>query len=103
LARFDLGMAYVQAGAYAEAVSELELADKRRGEAMAMFLDDWPTVHQAVALKYWLGRAHEGIGAIQVARQNYQSFLSIRLAATDPLARDAQKRLAALPASTPTR
>jgi tetratricopeptide (TPR) repeat protein len=99
LARFNLGVAYVEAGAYAEAVSELELADKRRGEAMAMFLDDWPTVHQAVTVKYWLGRAHEGIGAIQVARQNYQSFLSIRAAATDQLTPDARKRLAALPAA----
>jgi hypothetical protein len=33
LARFDLGVAHIEAGAYAEAVSELELADKRRGEA----------------------------------------------------------------------
>jgi serine/threonine protein kinase/tetratricopeptide (TPR) repeat protein len=99
LARFDLGVAYVQAGAHAEAVSELELAEKRRGEAAAMFLDDWPTVHQLTTLQYWLGRAHEGLGAIAVARQNYQSFLSIRAATTDLLTSDARKRLAALPAA----
>jgi serine/threonine protein kinase/tetratricopeptide (TPR) repeat protein len=95
LARFDLGLAYVQAGAYAEAVSELELADKRRGEAMAMFLDDWPTVHQVATLQYWLGRAHEGLGAVPVARQNYQAFMKLRTAPSDPLAKDARERLTA--------
>jgi serine/threonine protein kinase/tetratricopeptide (TPR) repeat protein len=96
LARFDLGVAYVQAGAYAEAVSELELAYKRRGEAAAMFLDDWPTVHQLTTLQYWLGRAHEGLGAVPSARQNYQAFVKLRGSVPDPLVADAQERLMVL-------
>src|SRR5204862_14966 len=83
-ARRDLGIAYVQADAYAEAVSELELAEKRRGERTAMCLDDWPTVHQLATLQYWLGRAHEGLGATPAARQNYQSFIKLRGGAADP-------------------
>ena len=100
LARFDLGVAYVRASAYAEAVSELELAEKRRGEAMAMFLDDWPTVHQLATLQYWLGRAHEGLGAVPAARQNYEAFLKLRGAIADPLVADAKTRLSSIrPAS----
>src|SRR5260370_25095746 len=43
LGRFDLGLAYLEAGAYAEADSELETCLKRRGEATALFLDESPT------------------------------------------------------------
>src|SRR5205807_118018 len=38
LVRFDLGVADIQAGQYAEAVSELEAAQKRRGESAALLL-----------------------------------------------------------------
>jgi serine/threonine protein kinase/tetratricopeptide (TPR) repeat protein len=94
LARFDLGVAYVEAGAYAEAISELEAAQKRRGEAAAMFLDDWPTAHHLATLEYWLGRAHEGLTGAAGARSHYDAFLKIRSAASkDPLVLDARKRL----------
>ncbi len=96
LGRFDLGVAYVTAMAYAEAVSELELANTRRGEGMAMFLDDWPTAHQLAALPYWLGRAHEGVGSTTAARRDYEMFLERRGATSDTLAADARRRLAAL-------
>ncbi len=62
LARFDLGVAFVRAGHYAEAVRELELCLKRHGEATAMFLDDVPTYRYIVPLYYWLARAQEGLG-----------------------------------------
>jgi serine/threonine protein kinase/tetratricopeptide (TPR) repeat protein len=96
LGRFDLGVAYVTASSFTEAVSELELANKRRGEAMAMFLDDWPTAHELAPLPYWLGRAHEGIGAVEAARQDYEAFLGRRTADVDPLAADARRRVLAL-------
>lgn len=96
LGRFDLGVAYVEGKAFSEAVSELEAADKRRGEASALFLDDWPTVHHAATLQYWLGRAHEGLGDVSTARKNYEAFLKRRVPAADPLVVDARKRLAAL-------
>jgi tetratricopeptide (TPR) repeat protein len=97
LGRFLLGVSLVEAGAYAEAVSELELAWKRRGEATALFLDDRPTLRYLPPLRYWLGRAHEGLNAPTVARAHYEGFLALRPAASkDPLAADARKRLALL-------
>jgi Flp pilus assembly protein TadD len=44
LARFDLGVAYVEAGRYAEAISELEVCVKRRGEATALSLANGNTI-----------------------------------------------------------
>ena len=50
LARMSLGMAYVQAGAYAEALSEFDVCQRRRGEAMAVYLDDVPTARYLAPL-----------------------------------------------------
>lgn len=60
LGRFDLGRAYLEAGAFTEAYSELEQCVKRRGEATAVFLDDLPTFHYFPPVYYYLGRAQEG-------------------------------------------
>jgi tetratricopeptide (TPR) repeat protein len=96
LARFGLGVAYVQAGQYAEAISELEACEKRRGEATAVFLDDIPTYRYLAALPYWLGRAREGVD-MPSAADSYEQFLRIRSAAkADPLVADARARVAAL-------
>ena len=43
LVRYTLGQAYLAAGYPAEAKSEFEACVKRRGEVMALFLDDTPT------------------------------------------------------------
>jgi hypothetical protein len=43
LVRYMLGEAYLAAGYPAEAKSEFEACVKRRGEVMALFLDDTPT------------------------------------------------------------
>jgi serine/threonine protein kinase/tetratricopeptide (TPR) repeat protein len=94
LGRLDLGIAYVEAGSFAEAVSELELAQKRRGEGAALFLDDFPTTRELATLPYWLGRAHEGLSGLPAARTHYEAFLALRSAAqTDPLVVDAKRRL----------
>jgi eukaryotic-like serine/threonine-protein kinase len=97
LARFRLGIAYVQAGQHAEAISELEGALKRRGEATAVFLDDVPTFRYLALLPYWLGRAREGLG-MGSAAESYKEFLRIRAAAApvDRLVADARARLTAL-------
>lgn len=92
LARLNLGIAYVEAGRYAEAISELEAAAKRRGEATAVFFDDIPTYRYAAVLPYWLGRAQEGLN-MSGAYASYEQFLRVRSAATgDPLVEDARKR-----------
>jgi eukaryotic-like serine/threonine-protein kinase len=93
IVRFLMGVAYVEAGAYAEALSELELCDKRRGEATAVFLDDVPSYRYMVPLSYWLGRAHEGLGARDAATRHYNRYLSMRAPATDALAKDAATRV----------
>jgi tetratricopeptide (TPR) repeat protein len=94
LARFSLGVAYVQAGAHAEALSELDTSQRRRGEATAVFLDDVPTARELAALPYWLGRAQEGLGQTAAAATSYRRFLDRRPEPTaDPLAADARRRL----------
>lgn len=90
--RFLKGVAYVEARAYAEALSELELCEKRRGEATAVFLDDIPSYRYMVPLSYWLGRAHDGLGARDAAQRHLRAYLSRRSPATDALAKDAEAR-----------
>jgi tetratricopeptide (TPR) repeat protein len=43
IGRFELGRTYVEAGAFAEATSELDRCIARRGETLALFLDEVPT------------------------------------------------------------
>ena len=93
----SLGMAYVQAGAYAEALSEFDVCQRRRGEAMAVYLDDVPTARYLAPLPYWLGRAQEGLGQRAAAVASYRKYLSHRPdAAADTLAADARRRLSQL-------
>ena len=99
LVRFYKGVAYTQAGAFADALAELELAQKRRGEATAVFLDDVPTFRYVVPVSYWLGRAHEGLGAVDAASRFYRIYLALRSPEADALARDAARRQAAAGAS----
>jgi hypothetical protein len=94
LGRFDLGVAYVQANAFAEAITEFEACQKRRGEATALFLDDRPTIRYLGPFSYWLGRAQEGLGQATPAKASYEAFLSVRKdAAADPLVQDARRRV----------
>jgi serine/threonine protein kinase/tetratricopeptide (TPR) repeat protein len=95
IVRYFMGVAYVEAQAYAEALSELELCQKRRGEATAVFLDDVPSYRYMAPLSYWLGRAHEGLGARDAAQRHLRAYLALRSPATDPLAKDAATRVAA--------
>jgi tetratricopeptide (TPR) repeat protein len=94
LVRFYKGVAYIQLRAYPDALSELEQCERRRGEATAVFLDDVPTYRYVVPLSYWLGRAHDGLGAREAATRNFNAYLGLRSPATDPLAKDAAARLA---------
>jgi tetratricopeptide (TPR) repeat protein len=95
-ARFTRGIAYVHAKQYAEALSDLEACEGRRGEAVAAYLDDLPTFRYLASLPYWKARAQEGTGQHAEARQNYDRFLQIRGAGGGALVEDARKRRAAL-------
>lgn len=94
IVRYLMGVALVDARDYPAALAELELCEKRRGEATAVFLDDIPTYRYLVPLSYWLGRAHDGLGAREAATRHFNSYLSLRSAETDALAKDAAARLA---------
>jgi serine/threonine protein kinase/tetratricopeptide (TPR) repeat protein len=93
LTRFSLGVGYIAAGAFPEALAELEACQKRRGEATALFLDDVPTIRYLATLPYWLGRAREGVGMNAAALESYKAFLALRPNASDPLTADARRRL----------
>jgi tetratricopeptide (TPR) repeat protein len=93
LGRYLLGRAYLEAGAFTEAYSEIEIALKRRGEATAVFLDDVPSYHYLPPVYYYLGRAQEGLGSSGAA-DSYRRFVGLRVQAEDdPLVLDARQRL----------
>jgi serine/threonine protein kinase/tetratricopeptide (TPR) repeat protein len=96
LGRYLLGVIYVEGNQSLSAQAELALADKRRGEATAVFLDDVPSFRYLAPLAYWQGRSQESINSAAAA-DNYRKFLALRPeGSTDPLAVDARKRLAAM-------
>jgi serine/threonine protein kinase/tetratricopeptide (TPR) repeat protein len=93
LPHFVLGIAYIEAERYPDALAEFELCQKRRGEATALFLDDVPTVRYLATLPYWLGRAQEGLGLATQASQSFARFLALRgTLGDDPLVQDARRR-----------
>jgi eukaryotic-like serine/threonine-protein kinase len=77
LAHFDLGRAYLAAGAFAEADGEFETCLKRRGEATAVYLDENPSYHLLAPVYYYQGRAREGLNS-PAAAESYKSFLAIQ-------------------------
>ena len=95
IAHFLLGRAHFEAGQFAEAVAELEVCQKRRGEATDFLFADTTTLRYLPPLYYWLGRAQEASGANDAARANYQTFLKFRVESTpgDPLVADAKQRI----------
>jgi tetratricopeptide (TPR) repeat protein/tRNA A-37 threonylcarbamoyl transferase component Bud32 len=95
LGRFALGRAYLEAGAYAEASAEFEKCLKRKGEALSVFLNDLPTVRYLDSLDYYVGRALEGQGKREAAKESYAKFLKIKEKANtgQTMIEDAKKRL----------
>jgi len=95
LGHYDLGRAYLDAGAFPEASSEFDVCLRRRGEATSVFLDDVPSYHWLPAVYYYQGRAREGLNSPGAA-ESYKTFLAIKeKGAGDPLVADAQRRISA--------
>jgi eukaryotic-like serine/threonine-protein kinase len=93
MGRFALGRAYLEAGAFTEADSELDRCMKRKGEIAAVFLDDIPTYRYFPPLYYYLGRAREGLKSPGAA-ESYRAFLAIKeKGQADALVTDARRRL----------
>lgn len=93
LGRFDLGRAYLEAGAFMEADSEFDRCVKRRGEVLELFMDDVPTYSYLPVVYYYQGRDREGQKSPGFA-QFYRSYLDIRGQSTeDPLLADVRRSL----------
>lgn len=93
IVRFDLARAYIAAGAYTEADTELSKCLKRRGEATDVYVDVIPTFHYFPATYYYMGRNLEGLKSVG-ANDAYRTFLSLKWPeAQDPLVLDASRRV----------
>jgi hypothetical protein len=92
LGHFDLGRAYLESRAYAQADSEFDRCIKRRGEALSL-VDEDPTYGYLPHVYYYLGLAREGLHAAGFA-DSYREYLSIRgQSAEDPLVIDVRRRI----------
>ena len=90
---FDLGRAYLDAGAFTQASSELDVCLRRKGEATSVFFDDNPSYHWLPDVYYFHGRAREGLKS-QDAAESYKTFLAIKEKGEGgALVADARKRL----------
>ena len=92
IGRFDLGRAFLKAGAPTQADSEFDGCIRRRGEAMALFLDEVPTYGYFPSVYYYRGRVHEELKSADFA-ESYRTYLSIRgKAGEDPLLAEVRRR-----------
>jgi eukaryotic-like serine/threonine-protein kinase len=92
LGRFYSGRASLEAANFAQAASQFDACQKRRGEATSVFLDDEPSYHEFPQVLYYLGRAQEGMHDAASA-DSYKAFLAIKAKATgDPQVADATRR-----------
>ena len=95
IGRFDLGRAYLEAGMLAQADSEFERCIQRRGEALALFLDEEPTYAFFPPVYYYRGRVREALNTAGFA-ESYRAYLNIRGKSTeDPLVPDVRRRAGA--------
>jgi tetratricopeptide (TPR) repeat protein len=93
IGRFELGRAYIEAGAFPEADSELDQCMKRRGEAIELFMDNTPTYAYFPPVYYYQGRTREGMKSEGFA-DFYKTYLSIRgQSPEDPMVADIHRRL----------
>jgi tetratricopeptide (TPR) repeat protein len=96
LGRFDLGLAYLAAGAFAQAHAEFNTCQSRRGEATALFLDEMPTYHYYPATLYYLGRVQQELKS-PAAAESFRAFLALKAPdSSEPMVVDARRRGGAL-------
>jgi len=98
IGHFDLGRAYLNVAtsrkdmdAFTQADLEFDRCVSRRGEALALFLDEEPTFGYLPPVYYYRARAKQGFSPAGAA-EAYNAYLAIRgNSTTDPLAQDARK------------
>ena len=84
LGHYDLGRAYLEAGGYLQAEGEFDRCLTRRGEAIALFLDEEPTYGYFPSVYYYQGRVREGMNNAASA-DSYRQYLDIRGSSTEDL------------------
>lgn len=93
IGRFELGRAYLEAGAFTEADAQFDQCMRRRGEAIELFDDNVPTYAYFPFVYYYEGRAREGMKSAGFA-DFYRNYLAIRgQSSDDPLVADIRHRL----------
>jgi eukaryotic-like serine/threonine-protein kinase len=92
IGHFDLGRAYLEAGAFTQADSEFDRCIKRRGEALSLFLDEEPPFGFFPPVYYYQGRVREGLKSAGFM-EAYRLYLGIRGKSTeDPVVADVRRR-----------
>ena len=95
IGRFDLGRGYLELGAFTEADSEFDRCIARRGETLALFLDEVPTYGYFPQVYYYQGRVREGLKS-EGFKESYKKYLDIRgKAGEDPLLAEIRRRAGA--------
>ena len=93
IGRFDLGRAYLEAGALTQADSQFDQCLTRRGEALSLFLDEEPTYGYLPPVYYYQGRVREGLNTSGFT-ESYRTYLDIRGSADeDPLLSEVRERV----------
>ena len=94
IGHFELGRAYLHAGAFVEAGAEFDACTRRRGEALEVLMDNFPTYEYFPLVYYYQGRVREGLkspGAVD----SYRQYLNIRGQSNeDPLVSEVRQRVA---------
>jgi tetratricopeptide (TPR) repeat protein len=92
MGHFDLGRAYLDAGALPQADSEFDRCIARRGEAVSLFLDEEPTYGYFPPVYYYQGRVREGLNSASFA-DSYRRYIDIRGdAGEDPILPEVHRR-----------
>ena len=83
LGEFDLGRASLQAGAFTQADSAFDIClNRRRGEALALFVDEEPTSAYLPQVYYYLGLVREGLKSSGAA-DAFRQYIALRGGSTD--------------------
>ena len=93
IGHYDLGRAYLEAGAFIQADSEFDRCLGRRGEALSLFLDEEPTYAYLPSVYYYQGRVREEL-KMAGAADSYKSYLGFRgQSKEDPLVAQVSRRI----------
>jgi len=92
IGHFDLGQAYFEADAMPQADAQFDRCLRRRGEALALFLDEEPTYGFFPPVYYYQGRIREALKNAGFA-ESYREYLTLRgQSKEDPLLADVRRR-----------